>query len=197
MTTDSNTSTHTAPRLTDLPARDVLAVDGAGRPEDAAFTTAIAALFGTRAALGEAAESAIAVTDRAPGRLAGVSGRVRAEALDEDTGALCRAAIESGAVTGREPLVAVFPLDVTDEFDVAVGVPAADGETVLQGGAWATTLHVGPYARLPLAYAALLEHVRAHGHTPTGPVTETYLTDPATVVPEELVTRLAVALDGA
>jgi DNA-binding transcriptional MerR regulator len=136
----------------------------------------------------------VAVAERPPVRLDGVSGRVRADALDEDTGALCRAALESGAVRGREPLVAVFPLDLADEFAVTVGVPAAYADTVLPGGAWATTLHVGPYAELPLAYTALLEHVRALGHGVAGPVTETYLTDPSTAAPDELVTRLAVAL---
>ncbi|GAA1264743.1 MerR family transcriptional regulator [Pseudonocardia aurantiaca] len=136
----------------------------------------------------------VAVAERPPVRLDGVSGRVRADALDEDTGALCRAALESGAVKGREPLVAVFPLDLVDEFSVTVGVPAASGGTVLPGGAWATTLHVGPYAELPLAYTALLEHVRMLGRAVIGPVTETYLTDPGTAAPDELVTRLAVAL---
>jgi DNA-binding transcriptional MerR regulator len=139
----------------------------------------------------------VAVAERAPVRLAGATGRARATALDEDTGALCRAVLESGAVAGREPLVAVFPLDLVDEFDLAVGVPAAQGETVLlPGGPWATTLHVGPYTQLPLAYTALLERVRELGHRAIGPVTETYLADPGTVGPEDLVTRLSVALEG-
>jgi DNA-binding transcriptional MerR regulator len=137
---------------------------------------------------------AVAIADRAPVRLASRTGRVRAAALDEDTGALCRAVLRDVARAGRAPLVAVFPLDLVDEFDVQVGVPAADGETALPGGPWATTLHVGPYPQLPLAYTALLEHVREHGHRPVGPVTETYLTDPSTAEPEELVTRVAVAL---
>jgi DNA-binding transcriptional MerR regulator/effector-binding domain-containing protein len=147
---------------------------------------------------------AVAIADRAPVRLAGLTGRVRADALDDDTGALCRAVLDSGAGT-RTPLVAVFPLDLVDEFDVLVGVPAPTSgpertptppgaDTTLPGGPWATTLHVGPYTQLPLAYTALLEHVREHGHRPRDPVTETYLTDPSTSDPEDLVTRLAVAL---
>jgi DNA-binding transcriptional MerR regulator len=137
---------------------------------------------------------AVAIADRAPVRLRARTGRVRADALDDDTGALCRLVLREDAAAGRAPLVAVFPLDLVDEFDVHAGVPAADGETVLPGGPWATTLHVGPYPQLPLAYTALLEHVREHGHRPVGPVTETYLTDPSTADPDELVTRLAVAL---
>jgi DNA-binding transcriptional MerR regulator len=137
---------------------------------------------------------AVAIAERAPVRLTGRTGRVRADALDEDTAALCRAALRELGDVGRAPLVAVFPLDLVDEFDVSAGIPAATGEIVLPGGAWATTLHVGPYPQLPLAYAALLEHVRELGHHPVGPVTETYLTDPSTAGPDELVTRLAVAL---
>lgn len=137
---------------------------------------------------------AVAIAERAPVRLAGLTGRVRAGALDEDTGALCRAVLGTGAGAGRAPLVAVFPLDLVDEFDVLVGVPAAEGDVALPDGAWASTVHVGPHPQLPLAYTALLEHVREHGHCPVGPVAETYLTDPSTAEPEELVTRVAVAL---
>jgi len=134
----------------------------------------------------------VAVVAREPLRLSGVSGTVRADALDSDTSALCLRALRSGV--GREPLVAVYPLDIADTMDVTVGVPASVGDTSLPGGPWATTLHVGPYVGLPLAYTALLEHVRERGHTALGPVTETYLTDPSNAAPEELVTRLAVAL---
>lgn len=134
----------------------------------------------------------VTIADRAPLGLRGVAGPVRAEALDEDTAALCRTLLRS--ITSREPLVAVFPLDLTDEFEVTVGVPGTEPDLALPGGRWATVLHVGPYPELPMAYAALLEHVRERGHDAVGPVTETYLTDPGTAAPAELVTRLAVAL---
>lgn len=136
----------------------------------------------------------VTIAERAPLRLSGVTGPVRATALDADTAALCRAALGSVRVPGPGPLVAVFPLDLTEEFPVTVGLPSADGDLLLAGGAWATTLHVGPYPALPMAYTALLEYVRERGHVLTGPVSETYLTDPSTAPPEELVTRLAVAV---
>jgi len=135
----------------------------------------------------------VTIAAREPVRLRGVSGSVRAAALDDDTGALCREALLAGI--GREPLVAIFPLDLDEEFTVTVGVPGADGQLELAGGPWATTLHVGPYAELPLAYTALLEHLRERAHIATGPVTETYLVDPSTARADELVTRLAVALE--
>jgi DNA-binding transcriptional MerR regulator len=135
----------------------------------------------------------VALAPRAPVRLRGVTGPVRADALDVGTSALCQAALRAGV--GREPLVAVYPLDLAEEMTVTVGVPDPDGTTALPGGPWATTLHVGPYAQLPLAYTALLEHVRERGHVATGPITETYLADPAATPPAELVTRLAVAVE--
>lgn len=131
----------------------------------------------------------VTIGPRAPAGVTGVTGRVRASHLDDDTARLCRRALP---VSG--PLVAVFPLDVVEEFDVTVGEPG-DGYP-LPGGPWASTVHVGPYATLPLAYTALLEHVREHGHVAAGPVTETYLTDPTNAPPEELVTGVAVALVG-
>jgi DNA-binding transcriptional MerR regulator len=137
----------------------------------------------------------VTIDERPSTRLVGVTASVRADALDADVGALCVKALASGAAPGREPLVAVLPVDLADEFPVTVGVPAAGGDTVLPGGPWAATLHVGPYPELPLAYTALLEHVRERGHTPGGPITETYLTDPSTAAPAELVTRVAVALE--
>lgn len=129
----------------------------------------------------------VVIAERGPLRLAGVTGPVRAGALEADTSALCLRA-------GPGNLVAVFPLDLTDSMDVTVGVAAVDGATVLSGGPWASTVHVGPYEQLPLAYAALLEHVRDRGHEARGPVTETYLSDPRSAAPQELVTRLAVAV---
>lgn len=85
------------------------------------------------------------------------------------------------------------PLPVVREV---LAVPAAGADVHLAGGAWASVLHIGPYPELPLTYTALLEHVRDHGHQPRGPFTETYLTDPAGVAAAELVTRVAVAVDG-
>ena len=135
----------------------------------------------------------VTIADRAALGLAGATGPVRAHALDDDTAALCRRALVG--VSARDPLVAVFPLDLTEVFEVTVGLPGEGTDLVLPGGPWATTLHVGPYPELPLAYTALLEHVRERGHGVAGPVSETYLTDPSTAAPEELVTRLAVALE--
>ena len=162
----------------------------------------------------------VVLTEREPVTLHGLTDRVRAEELEAGVGALCGELART--VTARVPFVAVYPLDITEEMDVMVGVPGSGsgsgsgsaeanerhfrpegvGESAvrreavtLPGGLWASTLHVGAYTGLPLAYAAVQEHVRALGHTPLGPFTETYLADPQTSSPDELVTRLALALE--
>lgn len=139
----------------------------------------------------------VVIAHREQQGLVGVTGTVRASELDDGTFALWRQACESTSI--RTPLVAVFPLDLTDEFEVVVGTPASPTEPSLcaatvPAGVWATTVHVGPYPELPMAYTGLLEHVRGLGHVPAGPVTETYLAGPDAVEAADLVTRLAVAL---
>jgi DNA-binding transcriptional MerR regulator len=140
----------------------------------------------------------VAIGSQPARRLLGLSATVTAERVEVETGALCRRVV--GLLGAGENLVALFPLDLEDSYEVFAGVaapgdvPAGVVERELPGGAWASTLHVGPYAECPLAYAALLEHVRERGYEPLAPVAETYLNDPSQVPPHELVTRLAVPL---
>ncbi len=151
----------------------------------------------------EAVRYDVSLASRPVRRLAGVSGLVRADRLGPDTGALCGHAIAIASTAGlpvREGLVATFPLDLDDAFEVCVGVPVERHDAVppgtvaweLEAGTWASTLHVGSYEALALAYAALFEHLRERGHEPIGPIVETYLNDPTTVPPAELLTRLSV-----
>ncbi len=145
----------------------------------------------------------VAVAPHAARRLVGLTAPVRADRLDEETGALCARVAGLAGPAGlpvADGLVALFPLDLDEELTATVGVVAPDGvaapagaaEVVLPAGAWASTLHVGPYAELPLAYAALFELLRERGHDPVAPVAETYLNDPARVPAHELVTRVSV-----
>lgn len=145
----------------------------------------------------------VAVSDRPVRRLAVLTGAVSVEDLGPGTARLCDAVSErlaSAGVGAGEALVAIFPLDLTDTVTVAVGAslpahrPLPDGltEWSLPGGAWAGTVHVGPYDALALAYAALFERLAELGHDALGPVEETYLTPSPSTPPEEIVTRLAV-----
>jgi DNA-binding transcriptional MerR regulator len=148
----------------------------------------------------------VTLHEQRPSRLVGVRGTARAEHLDPDTGTLCaqaEALLATTGLTSDEGLTALFPLDLEDTISVTVGaiisstVTLRPGtvEEMLPGGTWASTLHVGPYVELPLAYAALLEHLHERGHTALAPITETYLVDPTSASPHELLTRVAVPLD--
>lgn len=148
----------------------------------------------------------VRIADAPARQLVVFTGVVRADRLGPDTAALCGQALGLLAAGGRpdpgDGLVALFPLDLPEAFDVTVGAaadprwPVPDGmaETALPAGPWASTLHVGPYDELPLAYAALLGHVDERGHEPYGPIVETYVSDPSTVPSHELVTRIAVGV---
>ncbi len=127
--------------------------------------------------------------------LAGITAPASADNLGPDTAALCGRVLE---VLGETELTALYPLDLDDTFAMTVGAIGGRGAETheLPGGDWASTVHVGHYEELPLAYAALLEHVRERGHEPRAPIAETYVSDPRITPPAELVTRLAVALAG-
>ena len=128
-------------------------------------------------------------------RLVGLTAVARTDQMGPDTVALC---VRAAALLGDGEITALYPLDLDETFALTAGIvgaaPVAGAEQhELPAGDWASTLHVGPYGELPVAYAALLEHLRAHGREPVGPIAETYMTDPREVPPAELVTRLAVA----
>lgn len=73
-----------------------------------------------------------------------------------------------------------------DRVDIEGGLPVATplpGEGriaagVLPGGEVATTVHMGPYDKLPHAHDALHEWIDAHKKNSAGPQWEVYWTDP-------------------
>ncbi|GLW67740.1 MerR family transcriptional regulator [Kitasatospora phosalacinea] len=99
----------------------------------------------------------------------------------------------------QPPLWGLYPLDLEERTEIAVGaqLPQGDGVPgleleVLPGGLVAETVHTGPYEQLPLAYNALFAAVHERGLHPRAPVREAYLVGPAEAPPEELATRLVV-----
>ncbi|MGW0701120.1 MerR family transcriptional regulator [Streptomyces sp. NPDC002867] len=97
------------------------------------------------------------------------------------------------------PLWALYPLDLQERMQIAVGVQTPQRERttgpefeVLPGGPVAETMHIGPYAQLPLAYNALFAAVHERGLRPRAPVREAYLVGPAEAPQEELMTRLII-----
>jgi hypothetical protein len=160
--------------LIEIPARDVLTVDGVGSPDGVAFTTAVRALYAVRAALGG--------HDDVPleGSYA-QDGDPMTFDLDAPDGWHWR-------------LLVPAPRHVKAE---AVGTAAERfGAPVLLRSARpasaAEVLHRGPYAEEGPSLAALYAFVAEQGLTPAGPHTEVYLTDPRAVEPAELRTLLRV-----
>ncbi|MFJ2822021.1 GyrI-like domain-containing protein [Streptomyces toxytricini] len=107
-------------------------------------------------------------------------------------------ALGAAGTAWKPPLWGLYPLDVTEHMEIAVGVqtdadpPPGPELLALPGGPVAETVHVGPYSQLTVAYHALFAAVHERGLTPLGPVREAYLTGPAHAAPQELTTRLVV-----
>jgi hypothetical protein len=160
--------------LIEIPARDVLTVDGIGSPDADAFTAAVRALYAVRAALG---------------------GR-------DDVPLECSYAQDGDPMTfdldapdgWHWRLLVPAPAHVRAE---AVGTAAERfGAPVLLRSARRTSaaevLHRGPYSEEGPSLAALYAFVAEQGLTPRGPHTEVYLTDPRAVQPADLRTLLRV-----
>ncbi|MFI5645416.1 MerR family transcriptional regulator [Kitasatospora sp. NPDC051705] len=108
-------------------------------------------------------------------------------------------ALGGAAAAWEPPLWGLYPLDLDERVEIAVGAQVPRGEAVpgldivvLPGGLVAETTHTGPYAHLRLAYNALLAAVHERGLRPQAPVREAYLVGPAEAPEEELTTRLVV-----
>jgi effector-binding domain-containing protein len=114
-------------------------------------------------------------------------------------GKLMAAMSREGVSPSGAPLI-VYPDLIDDEtgggLEICVPI-AADfvGDTEvyareLEGGTMAATVHHGPYELIGPAYEALTGWISEHSHETAGPPRETYLNDPETVAPEELLTRV-------
>jgi len=79
---------------------------------------------------------------------------------------------------------------------VAPGAVAGDGVKLeeLPAVEAATLLYKGPYDAMEPTWRHLVEWVGASDRQPGGPMREVYLNDPATVLPEELLTELVAPL---
>ncbi|MFB9907055.1 MerR family transcriptional regulator [Allokutzneria oryzae] len=127
----------------------------------------------------------------------------RASCAPEDIGRAygeCVARLLPAIGTPQGPVAGLFPVDLTPELAIAAAVetdstpPGVAIETLPSTPA-AVITHVGPFEELPLTYHAVFAWIHERGHTPRGPVRETYLTDPTTTEPAQLVTRVVVPID--
>ncbi|MFF5259829.1 MerR family transcriptional regulator [Actinomadura viridis] len=107
--------------------------------------------------------------------------------------------LSTAGIAWEPPLWALYPLDLEERMEFAVGVETPQGEgapglefETVPGGLAAETVHIGPYSQLPLAYNALFAAVHERGLRPRGPACEAYLVSPAEAPQEELMTRLII-----
>ncbi|MBT2364131.1 MerR family transcriptional regulator [Streptomyces sp. ISL-10] len=121
------------------------------------------------------------------------------EKVEECVGRLLPVLGKAG-IAWEPPLWALYPLDLEERMQIAVGVQTPQGEggtsgvefEVLPGGPVAETVHIGPYAQLPLAYNALFAAIHERGLRPQAPVREACLVGPTEAPQEELMTRLII-----
>ncbi|WP_281690426.1 GyrI-like domain-containing protein [Pseudonocardia thermophila] len=170
------TTSTSVPDVIDIPARDVLTVDGAGAPESPEFGTAIQALYAVRAALGDLTDVPLEGTYTQGGDPAAFD-------LDAPQGWQWRLAVPAPAGATEDAVAAAAA-----PFGVAVRLRHVPAQRV------ARLLHHGPYSAERPALEALRRFVAAQGRTPAEGHTEVYLTDPSTVPPEELRTWLQLSL---
>lgn len=176
------TPTTLTPSLSTVPARALLAVDGRGAPQDAAFTAAVRALFAVRAALG--------ARDDVP-----LEGTYEQHAQDGAVTPGHGLRFDLGAPHGWHWTLAVPAPDVRTADAVTTAAARFGAPVVLraqQEQRVAQLVHRGPYDDEQPSLDALYAFVAEQGLRPAGPHTEVYLTDPGTTAPAELRTVLRV-----
>lgn len=163
-----------APELIEVPARDLLTVDGIGAPEAPAFGRAIRALFAVRAALGG--------HDDVPleGTYAQDGDPLRFD-LDAPDGWHWRLALPAPPHASGAAVATAA---------ARFGAPVHLRRTLPQRVA--RVMHEGPYADEQPSLAALYAFVDAQGRSATAAHTEVYLTDPDAVAPADMRTWLQV-----
>jgi len=186
------------PDLVEVPARTVLAIDGAGSPEGDAFGRSIGAIYG--AAYG------LKFTRRDRGdsfNIGPLEGRWWAEGVEEGV-------LQAPKEAWRWRLRIAVPDDV-GEAELAEIVRAATSRkgAKLEGDEEARRvaierlpratlgriLHVGPYSEEPRSFARIDAAVAAAGRRPARPHVEIYLSDPRRTSPVKLRTVLLRELD--
>jgi hypothetical protein len=180
------------PEVVEVPTRTVVAIDGAGPPDSAAFGLSVGALYGAAYGL-KFARKRTGTTFR----IGPLEGRWWAEGAP----AVGRAPPEAW----RWRLRLGVPADVS-ERELAEVVRAATTRKggKLEGSAEAARvrleriaparlgriLHLGPYAEEPRSFAKLDVEVEAAGLRPARSHLEVYLSDPRRTAPERLRTVL-------
>ncbi len=187
-----------APDVVTVPARTVLAIAGAGAPEDAAFQQSVGALYGIAYTVKFARKRA----GKADFTIGPLEGRWWTEEPSRRLPDVARGA-------WRWELRIAVPGSVS-AAEVARAVAAATGKrggklegsreaaqirrARLPAAAYGRVLHVGPYGREGESFARLLEALERAGRRAATAHLEIYLSDPRRVAPEKLKTALLLEL---
>lgn len=105
---------------------------------------------------------------------------------------------KQGSRPAGSPFAVYYNMDMND-LDVEIGFPVAgpvraDGRmkpSALPGGRTAMATHKGPYETFEATYGALTAFMQKSKVQPQGMCYEIYLNDPASVKPEDLVTKIS------
>ena len=123
-------------------------------------------------------------------------GTAHADTLDADAAALFVELLDQADRRGLDvtaPTVGEYPLALKGSMTIAARLQLSSPEVdaqILPGGRLARVVHVGPHESLTLAYHALVRWLHEQRHSPTGPVYEHYVDDPATTPPHLLRTEV-------
>ena len=138
-------------------------------------------------------------------KTASIRAHTSVEALSRDLGRAFGEIMQLLGAQGVQPAGAPFSIyynmDMKD-LDVEMGFPvnaafAAGGRVkpgVLPSGRTAVCLHRGSYETIRDSYAALSAFMEKNKAVPRGPCYESYLTDPQTTRPQDLMTEICFPL---
>jgi hypothetical protein len=189
------------PDIVEVPDRVVLAIDGAGGPEEPGFAASIGALYGISYGLRFARKAA----GRPVFKVGVLEGEWRAEGADLSVHEI------PARETWRWRLQMALPPDVTsDELAAMVEAATTKKGGKLHGseearrlalahpesGGYARILHVGPYATEPESFARIDDFLADQGRSREPWHVEVYLSDPGRTAPEKLKTALLTKLVG-
>jgi hypothetical protein len=182
-----------APDVISLPARTVLAFDGAGPPEAPAFAKAMAALYGVAYTLKFACKAEQRDFKLGPleGRWwASLKGKAFSQAPRDKWLWQLRLAIP-GDVTPSEVADAIHTATTRKGGKLEHSVEALSVRLErLPAQRVGRALHIGPYADEPRTFSKIDEALAAAHVTPAFSHLEVYLNDPRRTEPEKLKTVL-------
>jgi len=123
------------------------------------------------------------------------------KAIGEGYGLIMGYLGELGKYPSDAPYVAYFNMDMQD-LDIEMGFPVAEeiegkGTVVksqVPAGRYAVCMYKGPYSDIGSAYDAVMLWLEENSLQYSGTAYEFYLNDPASVPPEELLTKIMIKL---